>query len=139
MSALERWVYAGRREAKGGGLVGLWLDPDGIELAFKGPHRSIGSVYEVSVDRVDGAVRAGVKGARWLQADGEDERAARWELEDRAAYTEDTARKAEAALKRDAGANLDGLTVGDLRRLVITAPAARRTALIAVVLQRIGA
>lgn len=140
-STTERWTYIGRR-INGTELQQAWLDEEGMSRYFtarKLSHRAVGATYELSVTRGDGAVRAGVAGATFIAGpDDDDVRVPGWELEDRAAWVADEARKAEAKLKRDGDA-IGDLTLREFRQRLLASPSSRRGALIAVLLRYIGA
>lgn len=137
----ETWTYAGRRELKGGKLGGLFLDEKGEEMlwAMGGGmiHRSIGATYEVEVLRDGDHTRARLSGMRFLEAaDPDDPRIPAWDLADRAAYTTDAARKAEAKAKRE-GRDFGELTLKDVRDQIQKLPYGQGTALMAQVMRYI--
>lgn len=141
----ELWTYISRRPGVKSKLVELWLDAEGNELVFgigKGAaSRSVGATYTVGVDRDDeGTFRgAALQGARFAEAgDPDDERVARWVALDRAAQTEDAARRRAERAKRDAGERFGELTLNDVRGLLANA-GPQRYALLANVLRHIGA
>jgi hypothetical protein len=64
---IEEWTYAGRRIGSDGKVSTLWIDPSGVELRYSGTvakHASVGSVFEVHVDRTGGGASVITKGAR---------------------------------------------------------------------------
>ena len=128
---LEGWTYAGRREKAKGGLGFAWIDRDGREAFYaKTPHVVIGGVYELAVKREDGKVSAIFAGMQYRGRNA-DVNVPELEAHDRAAYTADQVRLAEARDKREGADEFGKLTLSDVRELMSGGvPWAQRQALL---------
>jgi hypothetical protein len=128
------WIYVGRRVLAKGGLGDVWLTESGQQVTFKKMRGSmVGASYTITANADENSVQ----GTPRFQSGERHPNAPEWDLADRAAYNADQARLLEARLKKEVP--LDDLTLRELRERLDRAMPATRTAMIAVVLQRLGA
>lgn len=132
---VERWVYIGRRVLAKGGLGHYFLEPTGQARGFKKVSaHAVGATYEVHAIREGDSVS--IAGSpRFVEAAQEGSEAAVWEAEDRAAYTADELRKAEARAKREG--KFGELTLNDVRDLMRRRPM-QATALLAQIIRYVN-
>lgn len=136
----ERWVYAGRRILNGDQLADRWItDRDERPVHFKrranAPSMpSVGSAYDVEVNRENGVTMVGRPEYAKDQAAAEVGEATRaeWALEDRAAWTRVEQMRLEAKARRE-GTDIGAMTLADVRHVVANA-GPRRQAVLAQVL-----
>lgn len=88
---------------------------------------------DVAVLRDGDSIRARLADARFVGSSG-DARLGEWSARDRAAYVSDTARKREAAARRESREGYAAMTLRDLRSLYEGLPAPQRAALLATVI-----
>lgn len=132
--AERTWTFVGRRQLTKGGLGYLWLPEAGEEVLFRTVRGSvIGGSYLVNCTPDN----ASVKGTPAYQAGDRHPQAAEWDLEDRAAHNADQARLIEARAAKEIP--FEDLTLCELRAQLADAPATRRTAMLAVILRKLGA
>jgi hypothetical protein len=132
--AERTWTYVGRRQLRNGGLGYLWLNQTGEEALFKKVRGSvIGATYTVTAS----ADESLVKGTPIFQSGDRHPDSEQWDLEDRTAYTSDQARLVEARAAKEVP--FEDLTLRELRAQLAAAPATRRTAMLAVILRKLGA
>lgn len=130
----QSWIFAGRREKAKGGLFYVWINHHGEEVSYgKVKGTVVGGRYDVMTN----AEGSKVSGTPVYQGKSDDARTARWELEDRAAYTADQLRKREAKAKGED--HIGELTLSEVRDMLVTRFGMPRTALLAQVLRYIGA
>lgn len=131
----HEWVYAGRCTLSTGKLGSRWFDHTGTERIFaKQPaDRIIGGVF--TVETSDNATRAVIGSAKYgRKTDAHDDATVdQWRAEDRAAYLEDAGRRERSKLERES-ANLEGVTLGSLRREMLLRGGASRAALLVAVI-----
>lgn len=96
----ETWLYAGRRQGKGGRIIHAWIDESGAELYYaKIAGAAIGSAYRIDADRTDGTVTV-IGSPSYLNTDGAEQGdVERWRAADAAVGY---AKAAAAAEKRAA-------------------------------------
>ena len=134
--AAEKWLYLGVRDNGAGKKVYGWRDVNEAELFFsKAPrHVIVGSLYELPVERKGDTVSVTLSRARFLHQHEDDVIRRTLQAEHRMHLTH---LDAVAAASRGALADLDSLTIGELRELMHRQPVARRRALMVLLLERL--
>lgn len=146
MAAAIPFRYAGRRLAAGGRLAHSYVVdvPAGRRLLEPVPADVLLSKPFGRPAIGDRVLLEQVADRRYKLVDPDpaapvDERRASWAAEDAAAYQASQAAALERRLVADAKSSIDSLTLLELERLMRRLPAPQRSALIAVVLRRLGA
>lgn len=133
---VERWTYAGKREATGGKLADAWETADGAILLFAKTGGIIGQRYELHVDRSDGVK---VIGKPVIIPDYDAEPAPSAKVQEWTAHTRmiETQRRAETKAKKNGDAVREACE--PLRAMMFDARTRpERAAMLAVILLELG-
>lgn len=137
----ETWTYAGQRLLANGKLVNAWRQPDADDLVLVdfGVKAAVGTTYTVTVTG-DGKFRLGAP-ADWRSFQPPP---ADWIAAHETSKAMHAREAVERRIARESGTRdldrLDSLTLAELRsQLLACRRHAERTALLAIILQRLGA